>query len=526
MSKSKKTACVLLAVVMMAATLLSGCSGNSSATATPSAQATAAEPVVVTVAQSAEPSTLDPQKASADTGANVFRNICETLITYNINNELTPVLAENWEQVSENEWKVTLKQGISFSNGEPFNAEAVVYSITRSLDPNATRQSYELKSYFDHAEAADDYTVSIFTTIPDYRMPDHLTEIQIIAPAYCEEVGEEGMDQGPIGTGPYVLDSWTLGEQIVLVKNEAYWGTLGEVDKYIIRVIPETATQIAELVAGNVDLIINLNFEYVDALSSYDYLRTDYSLTRRTAYIAFNTLDWSANPQLKDVRVRQAMNYAINVDSIIENTLGGYAERLASFYREDMPYYDASITGYSYNPEKAKELLVEAGYPDGFEVTLMCNDSIALKATEVAQAVASDLAAVGIKCTVQPMEYQTYRSTIISAQKDQLASGIFVWSWTSKPHLIDSYFTGVVASSGMSSYNAIEGWDEMVAELIATPDNETRKDIILEIQKKLIEDPPFIYLYQQGLIYGINNRVEWNPGEHFYILANDMSVAG
>ena len=213
---------------------------------------------------------------------------------------------------------------------------------------------------------------------------------------------------------------------------------------------------------GNVDILYDVNYEYIDMLEASGSIRMENKPTRRVEYIGFNTTEWTPNPELYDVRVRQALNYAIDREAIIQSIMGGYGEILTSIWRKDFPDYDDSIEGYTYDPEKAKELLAEAGYADGFDITLLTTDANHAKAGEVCQAVAAYLGAVGINCTVEIYDDATSRSIVINGQAQQLCPGMFDWNWASKPGLSDSTLTGVIRSDGMTSYNCLEGYDELI----------------------------------------------------------------
>lgn len=479
----------------------------------------------VVLAQSADPSTLDPHRPSGDTGANIFRNICEPLTTFNGKNELEPSLAESWERISENEWVFKIKEGIQFSNGEPLNAEAVGWNLERGMSDEYPRQSLEYRSYYDSYEVVDEYTIKVITKTPDFQMPEHMSDMYIIAPAYSEKIGEEAVGSDPVGTGPYIFESWTPDQQIVLKENPNYWQGDPEIDTFIIRTIPEAASRVAELVNGTIDIIYDPNFEYLDMLEAEGNINIANKIYRRIAYVDFNTTDWSPNPELKDKRVRQAINYAVDKEAIIESVMGGYAYEVASIWRPDFPEYDTEIKGYEYNPEKARELLAEAGYADGFSITLQSSTLALAKAHEVNQAVAQYLADVGITCTVETLEENAARSIVINGQDQQKVQGMFSWNWASKPTLYESWLTGIVHSTGMSSYNHIEGYDELIDEILSLDSHEERAPLLVEMQHKLIDDPPFLYLFQMSLIYATNDRINWDANDFQYMLAYEMKLA-
>ena len=512
---TRKLIATLLAAIL-ALTSLAGCA----------ALAEADEPVTVVLAQNTDPATLDPHKTGGDQAANVWRNIYETLLTYDAEDNLIPVLATSYEQVSDLEWVFYLKEGVTFSNGEPFNAEAVGWNLDRADSEEYARQSFEYRTYYTAGnwEAIDEYTIKVTLDSVDLLFDRHMADVPMIAPGHGEEVGEEGLSTDPCGTGPYVFVSWEPDQEIVLEKNPNYHEGEPEVDTYIIRTIPEAATRVAEMLNGNVDILYDVNYEYIDMLEASGSIRMENKPTHRVEYIGFNTTEWTPNPELYDVRVRQALNYAIDREAIIQSIMGGYGEILTSIWRKDFPDYDDSIEGYTYDPEKAKELLAEAGYADGFDITLLTTDANHAKAGEVCQAVAAYLGAVGINCTVEIYDDATSRSIVINGQAQQLCPGMFDWNWASKPGLSDSTLTGVIRSDGMTSYNCLEGYDELIDEILACTTMEEKAPLHQELQQMLIDNPPFLYLFQLGSIYAISSRVDWSASGTQYILAKEMKV--
>lgn len=527
----KKTLTLVIALVLLLTLTLAACSGGSSdpVTTDPSNEGTEPvepeEPKVVVFAQNADPASIDPHRVSGDHGANVFRNVVEPLTEYNEKWELEPALAKSWEQTGELEWTFYLEEGVEFSNGVKFTADAVVWNLDRGASKEFPRQAMDYIEYYDHSEVVDDYTVKVYTVRPCSRLLEYMADMYILEPGYSEQIGEEAISRDIVGTGPYIFESWVSNQQITLQANENYWKGVPEIDTYIIKTIPEEATMIAELMNGNVDVLANISFEYKDMFEGNEDIQTFKKLERRVLYNAFNTLSWSPNPELQDARVRQAMNFAIDRDAIIENVMGGYGKKLGSFWREDFAGYDASLESYyTYNPEKAKELLTDAGYADGFSITLQSHLGSTSKQHEISQAVAAYLGDVGITCEVETVEYNTMRSIIINGQNQELATGMFTWSWAGKPGQTDSWMTGIIKSDGMSSYNAIEGYDELCDEILAIDTEADRIPLYEELQKKLVEDPPYMYLFQMESIYGVSSRVNWVPAEHMYTLAYDMGV--
>lgn len=520
---TKKAMALLLALLMLLS--LAAC-GQQTEQPSNDGEEAVEEPLTVVFAQNADPTNIDPHKVCGDHGANVHRNITEPLTKFDENWELQPWLAESWENTSDTEWVFHLKEGVSFTDGEPFNAEAVVYNLDRGASTEFPRQAMEYRDYYVSSEAVDEYTVKVTLNGRCDLFAQYMSDMEILAPEYDKNVGEEGSSYDICGTGPYKLESWVPDQQITLVKNEAYWRGVPEVDTYIIKNIPEESTMLAELLNGTVDVVANISFEYMDMLNGSDTASASAKLERRVLYYALNTTDWTPSPALKDQRVRQAINYAVDRQAIIDNIMGGYGKKLASFWREDFAPYDASLESfYTYNPEKARELLAEAGYADGFDLTIQSHLGMSAKQHEISQAVAQYLEAVGIHCTVETVEYNTMRGIVINGQAQQQAAGMFAWSWAGKPGLTDSWLTGIIKSDGMSSYNCVDGYDELCDEILAIGNPSERGELYLELQKKLIEDPSYLYMFQMESIYGISNRLDWDPNAFMYTEAYDMHAA-
>ena len=503
-----------------------GANSETKATATEAAEKKEDAPLTVVFAQNADPTSIDPHKVGGDNGANVHRQITEPLTKFDENWQLQPWLAESWENPDELTWVFHLKEGVFFSDGEKFNAEAVVWNLNHGADKNYPRQAMEYINVYESSEATDEYTVTVHLTAKCDLFANYMADMECMAPEYMEKVGEEGSSRDICGTGPYILKSWVPDQQITLEKNVNYWRGEPEVDTYIIKTIPEESTMIAELLNGTVDVVSNISFEYMDMLNAGNVASAYSKLERRVIYIGFNTTDWTPNPELKDVRVRQALNYAVDIQAIINTVMGGYGKKLGSFWRQDFTPYNKELESYyTYNPEKAKELLKEAGYENGFTITCQSHTGSTAKQHEICQAIAKYLADVNVTMIVEPVEYNTMRGIVINGQAQQAVAGLFTWSWAGKPGLTDSWLTGIIKSNGMSSYNGIEGYDELCDKILAIGKLEDRADLYLELQQKLVDDPPYLYLWQLESIYGVSNRLNWDPNSFMYIEAFDMHAA-
>ena len=517
--KKGSKAAVLLLILCLCTGMLLGCGSDSGGEGEE-------EPFTVTIAQSSDPQTLDPHKVGGDISANIFNNVCESLLTYDKDWEITPLLAESYEQASDTEWTIKLREDVTFSNGEPFNAEAVIWNFKRAASDKYPRQAYEFRDCVKDYEAVDDTTVKFILSKPDLFFPQHIAEVPMLEPKHSEEIGEEAIGSDIVGTGPYIFKSWEADKEIVLEKNPDYWGEEPEVDRAVFRTIPEAATRTAEMVNGNVDIIMNVQNESVESLEGSDNIKVFPKRMNRTEYIAFNTYDWCETPELRNPLVRQAINYAVDVDTIIETIMGGYGERVSTLWRSDYDGFDEKLAQhYTYDPEKAKELLAEAGYPDGFDVTLMTDVDNHAKAQEVTEAVGAYLTDIGLAVDVQVLDDTTAYAIIVNGQASEKCPGMFDWNWGTKPGLYESTLTGVLSSEGMSSYNKIEGYDELIEKLLSETTKEGREPYIQQIQEMMIEDPACLYLFRLYDIYAVSDRVDWEPENFYSMHVGDMKVA-
>ena len=279
------------------------------------------------------------------------------------------------------------------------------------------------------------------------------------------------------------------------------------------------------MVNGNVDIIMNVQNESVETLEKSDGIKVFPKRLNRTEYIGFNTYDWCETPELQNPKVRQALNYAVDVNTIIETIMGGYGERVSNLWRSDYDGFDEKLSKYySYDPEKAKKLLAEAGYADGFDLTLMTDVDNHAKAQEVTEAVGSYLEDIGINVKVKVLDDTTAYAIIVNGQSAKKCPGMFDWNWGTKPGLYESTLTGVLSSEGMSSYNKIEGYDELIEKLLAETTEKGRAPYIKEIQEMMVENPACLYLFRLYDIYAVSERIQWEPEAHYAMLVKEMKI--
>jgi len=446
--------------------------------------------------------TLDPAGQTTTTISNIIRLIAEPLFITSPNGTIVPVLADSYNVSSNGTvYTIKLKKGIKFQDGEPLNSEAVKFTLERILDPNVKVPSRGNFLLIDHVEAVDEYTVNIYLKKPFAPFLGVLTSAYIIAPNATKQLGDKiANNPAGIGTGPYMFKEWVKGDHITLVANPNYWNGTPYFSQMIFKVVPDASTREAMLLSGDLDLIIQPPPSDLASLSSRGDVKVSWTISTREMYIGINT---QYGP-LNDTRVRQALNYAIDKDSLIKYVLFG----LGSPEDSILPPFvlgHIAVGPYQYDPQKAKQLLAQAGYPNGFSVTLITPNGRYLFDTQVAETIAQYLRDIGIQVNVRTYDWPTYVSTIL-APLNKTELQLFLLGWS--PSVPDPYFytfqlfhSSQFTPNGFNNffYNNTEA-DKLLELGATTTDPQLRAQIYQNLTKIVWNDAPMIFLYYQGFV--------------------------
>ena len=466
-----------------------------------------AAPLVIAV--NTEPSTLDGQLVNDRSSRVFYDSIYETLLVRDAKGQPTPLLADTWEANSLNSWRFTLHKGITFHDGEPFNADAVVFSITRILDPKFGTQRTSYLEAIKSAVKVDDMTVDIFTTTQSATLPIQMTAIPMVPPNAASKLGTN-----PVGTGPYQFVKWDRGREIVAKRNDSYWGPKkAKIAEFHVRIIPDAQTALAALQTGEVDLVLDLLPEQKKLVPKYASVQGS-----EFSYVAFNTY----KKELKDPRVRLAINYAIDKKSLADTVYEGEAvPNDAQHLDKNMLGYNPDLHPYPYDVDKAKGLMKAAGFESGFSLDLFVPIGRFLKGEETAQFIAAQLAKINIKVNVINMDFNQFRE-VSRIKGDKAGAMDLKYSWNSNEFNDGSRIIAHITCDGTSSKYCNPQVDKLMDEATKTVKPFDRGLKYRLVWKLLNDDPYSIMLLQQNLLYGMTKRLAFQPRNDDEYYVNDM----
>lgn len=466
------------------------------------------------VVLAAEPSGLDPQLVQDGNALAIYANISEPLVFRTPEGELEPGLALSWANTGPLTWTFKLREGVTFSNGEPFNADAVVYSLTRILDPDfATQQSGWLGDLAG-AEKVDDHTVTITTKQPDPQVPTRLALIMMVPPQAAES---ESFGSAPIGTGPYKLDSWTRGQKAVLSVNPTYWGDKPTIQKVEFSPVTDAAVRLSALQAGEYDLVPGLLPEQLEQAPR----------SERTRGLEFPlmVLNTRAGP-FKDVRVRQAANHAVDSATLLAKLYNGYGQPAkCQLFGPDVFGHNGSLTDYAYDPAKAKALLAEAGQPNP-KVTLIGDATNRwLKDVELTRGVAGYLEEVGFTVDVKLLDFSAYLQELIAENNNATVerADMYFISHGNDTGDGDITYTAFYATTGADSSTSSTEVDNLIAQGRRELDPNKRSAMYQQINKIGCDEAYFLFLMNLENTYGLSENLVFTPRPDGQLLVKTMS---
>ncbi|MFV0474041.1 MAG: ABC transporter substrate-binding protein [Pikeienuella sp.] len=386
----------------------------------------------LTIALAAESTTMDPTRYSAGVDQYFIGNMFEQLVKPDPEGKLVNWLAESWE-ITEVDGKpvidVRIRPGVTFHNGDPLTAADFEFSYQRLKDPNISRWSH-MQAAVERFEIIDDLHFRLHFSKGDAAYVASFLQLWAIPMNYIAEVGDEGFNENPIGTGPWRFVSRKVKEELVLDRYEGYWNQEHQpgADRLVIKIIPEDLTRVAALKTGEVDWIDAVPPAMLADVEAMEGIETTSRVSGNNLFLDMDTIP--EDSPFRDQRVRQAVAYGIDIDAIIESVLFGQGERYQEV-GEGSAGYDPDLEPYPYDPAKAMQLLAEAGYPNGLDVD--CYNLITPRepnVKEMGEAMFAYLSAIGVRCRLQNLEYSAWINLGRRAEDTpQLNGGLLSWMW-------------------------------------------------------------------------------------------------
>ncbi len=481
--------------------------------------AAAAEPSgTLRVATTTMPNAIDVPMGSETNALNVAWQVYNSLVWIDDTGKVVPSLAESWE-VSEDGATYTfkLREDVTFHNGEPFDADSVVYSWKRGIQDKMQRK--DKWTIVKSVEKVNDYTVKVQTDGPQPLLLRVMAQFwNMVPPEYHQKVGEDKFLNHPVGTGPFVFKEWKKGDRIILEANPDYWEPgLPKLKNLIFRPIPESTTRMAAIQTGEVDIVTRLSSEEAGSLREMPNVKVVEYPVDRVYYIAFNNLTTGKGTPLENVKVRQAMNYAVDMEAIIDALFDGYGRPTTGFVTPDNFAYDESLEPYGYDPEKAKKLMEEAGYGKGFKIGFACPSGAYTNFEQVCEAIQGFLGAINIETDLSLMESGKYWDLEAKKQLPPLFGDSWAEPTGEALPRLQGALGGMEASFSAWSDPKIK---DLLDKISNTVDNDKRAELYKMLQQYMYENPPFIYLYQPVTFEAINPRVnDYRPraAENYYL---------
>ncbi|MEN3047531.1 MAG: ABC transporter substrate-binding protein [Candidatus Caldarchaeales archaeon] len=481
-------------------------------------------PKVFRMAVSVDIDTFDPASQTTTTVANMLDHVVETLFRINEKGELLPNLATEYRY--EEEGKVViikLRSGVKFHDGSPLTAQAVKFSLERVLDPKVRVPIRAPYTPIERVEVVDDLTVRLVLKYPFAPLIHALTwtTSAIISPKTVETPGNNyTLITRPIGTGPYVISEYVRGDRLVLTRAQEYWGKRPYYDQIVFKIVPDAATRLSLILAGEVDMIMLPPVAEIERLKANPNVKVLLAPSDRLIFISINNRVEPFN----DKRVRQALNYAVDKESIIKNVMFGIVDPVDAPMHKSLFGY-CPVGQYPYDPAKARELLRQAGVRPGTKVLFLYPTGRYINDAVAAQAVAGYLREVGFDVEMRTMDWPTYVATI-NRPPDQVSHHLHLLGWA--PAYLDAYQMFLVYWSGYwppaglaTSYYKNPRVDELFDQQLRITDPNERAKVLCEIARIVWDDAPFIFLWTQNfpLVYSAKIKgVSYLPNEKFVIV--------
>lgn len=510
MLKRKRPIMLMLMSLCLIASLFAGC-GKSEAT-----QGTSKDSLTVATAYDAK--SLDPHAVNDVASSNVMTQIYGTLVQMNDKGELVPMLAESFKQIDDLTYEFKLKKGVKFHNGEEMKASDVKFSFTRAAKAAPIAHimgDIDTESF----KMADDYTISFKIKHPCTGFLPSLVHTggSILSEKAVTSAGDK-YAMNPVGTGPFKFVSWAKGDKVELEKFNDFYGDKPKFSKMTIRVIPEPTNRTIELESGGVDVAYEISSNDIKRVQDNEKLQLMRVVDNSTQYLGFN----NQKKPFSDAKVRQAISYAINTKSVVDTVWKGVGKVAVGPIGPNVKYSDKSLQAHDYNVQKAKDLLKEAGFPNGFKTTIWTNDK--KERVDMATIMQSQLKEVGIETEIKVLEWGAYLDGLSKGEQD-----MFIIGWTCQTADPDMavyapLHSSKAGSGGNYSFFKSDKADELIMKGRTMKDSPERETVYKDLQKEVKDQAPWIFLSNGEQVVGARKNVKgFKPSPFGYHVLYNIS---
>jgi peptide/nickel transport system substrate-binding protein len=475
-----------------------------------------AQAQTVKVGLFAEPSSMDPYYHNLGPNNAFSSNVYEALVLQDESQKLMPGLAVSWKPVNDTTWEFKLREGVKFHDGSAFNADDVIFSFERA--PNVPNSPSSFGTYLKGKsfKKIDDYTVHAITEKPYPLMPVDLSQVVIISNEVGKDVTTSQFNSGEasIGTGRYKFVEWKPGDTIIVTRNDGYWGEKAAFERVEVKPIKSNPSRVAALLAGDVDFIDNVPTADIERLKGDDSIILSSGISNRVIYLHMDrfrddspyiTGTNGKNP-LNDLRVRKAISKAINRDAIVARVMEGVAIPAGQLLPPGFFGTSDKVKPEPYDPEGAKKLLAEAGYPNGFGMTIHGPNDRYINDAKIAQAVGQMLTRVGIDMKVETMPKSVFFSSASSGGPDKTPKYSFILvGWGSGTGEASSALKSLIhtkdsaagfGASNRGRYSNPEV-DKLIEQALATVDDAKREMLLAQATEIAMNDLAIIPMHYQ-----------------------------
>ena len=465
------------------------------------ARAAARAPKTLTVCDDVrDPLTLDPQKEFSEKNHTIVQQVFEGLVRLGPDGKIQPALATSWRRLDPLTVRFRLRRGVRFQDGETFDAESVRYSIARYLDPKTGFPARGFLAPIERAVVVDSRTVDVVTSVPDGLLLNRLAGfVVMVPPRRYATTPESVLAAAPVGTGPFRFVRWDRGRDIVLERNPGYWGRgLPKLDRLVFAFLP-ARRQVDALLSGRVDLLTSL-----PGTRTLEVQRSTqaFVIKRPTFYTVAANFD-ASRPPLSDERVREALNLAVDRQALVRYDLLGNGVPIATLSLPGEPGHDAALRPYPYDPARARRLLAEAGYPEGFALKVLLKRN----AERTGRILAAQLARVGVR--LEPV--LTSDAELFTRLQDRGFWGLAVYDCPDP--MADAFFIRSIFLSGKSPFSLAPdaGYDARETEMTRTLDDGRRRALSEALDDYVHDRYLALPTYQRVRTYGVRRGVEFTP---------------